>query len=104
MWTWTYEAHEFTHDDNNNNNQVIALFSLSLTRKRRTKKKKLILRGCFFFAYERDVSFWRFLARRSLSYTDTSLVCAEFNLRRYLHQRIVVERWSFCLDLVVRTL
>jgi len=57
MWTWTYEAHEFTHDDEGD--QVMALFSLSLTRKRRTKKKKLILRDCFFFfAYERDVSFW----------------------------------------------
>jgi len=56
MWTWTYEAHEFTHD----NDQVIALFSLSHP-KEKNKKKKLILRDCFFFfAYERDVSFWRF--------------------------------------------
>jgi len=56
MWTWTYEAHEFTHDDEGD--QVMALFSLSLTRKRRTKKETHFTRF-FFTAYERDVSFWR---------------------------------------------
>jgi len=101
MWTWTYEAHEFTHD--NNNNQVMALFSLSLSPEREEQKK----RNSFyegFFRLRTGRFFLAFLARRSLSQTETSLVYAEFNLRRYLHQRIVVERWSFCLDLVVRTL
>jgi len=81
MWTWTYEAHEFTHD--NNNNQVMALFSLSLSPEREEQKKETHFTRFFFtaYAYERDVSFWRFLARRSLSSTDTSLVRAEFNLR-----------------------
>jgi len=48
MWTWTYEALEFTHDDEGD--QVMALFSLSLSPdKEEQKKKKLILRVCFFF-------------------------------------------------------
>jgi len=57
MWTWTYEALEFTHDDEGD--QVMALFSLSLSPEREEHKKKPILRGCFFTAYERDVSFRR---------------------------------------------
>jgi len=57
MWTWTYEALEFTHDDEGD--QVIALFSLSLSHPKEMNKKKETHFTRFFFAYERDVSFWR---------------------------------------------
>jgi len=60
MWTWTYEALEFTHDDEGD--QVMALFSLSLSHpKEKIKRKRNSFYEFFFFtAYERDVCFWRF--------------------------------------------
>jgi len=36
MWTWTYEAHEFTHDDEGD--QVMALFSLSHPKEKNIKR------------------------------------------------------------------
>jgi len=57
MWTWTYEALEFTHDDEGD--QVIALFSLSHPKEKNKKKRNSYFTRLFFTAYERDVSFWR---------------------------------------------
>jgi len=45
MWTWTYEAHEFTHDDEGD--QVMALFSFSLSPEREEQKKKRNSFWCF---------------------------------------------------------
>jgi len=53
MWTWTFEAHEFTHD--NNNNRVIALFSLSHPKEKNIKRNPFY-EFFFFTACERDVS------------------------------------------------
>jgi len=36
MWTWTYEALEFTHDDEGD--QVMALFSLSHPKEKNKKR------------------------------------------------------------------
>jgi len=38
MWTWTYEAHEFTHDHDDEGDQVMALFSLSPEREEQKKR------------------------------------------------------------------
>jgi len=56
MWTWTYEAHEFTHDDEGD--QVMALFSLSHP-KEKNKKRNSFYEVFVFTVHERDVSFWR---------------------------------------------
>jgi len=48
MWTWTYEAHEFTHDDEGD--QVIALFSLSLSPEREEQKKRNSFYEVVFFS------------------------------------------------------
>jgi len=74
MWTWTYEAHEFMHDDEGD--QVMALLSLSHPKEKNKKKKETHF--TFFFRLR---FFLAFIARRSHSYTETSLVRAEFNLR-----------------------
>jgi len=59
MWTWSYEAHEFTHDHDDDGDQVMALFSLS-PPKEKNKKKETHFTRVFFTAHERDVPFWRF--------------------------------------------
>jgi len=65
MWTWTYEAHEFTHDDEGD--PVMALFSLSPEKE---EQKRNSFYEVFFFAYELDVSFWRFSASVTFVYGD----------------------------------
>jgi len=62
MWTWTYEAHEFTHDDEGD--QVIALFSLSHPKEKNIKRNPFYE---FFFYRLRTGRF--FLAVFSASVT-----------------------------------
>jgi len=70
MWTWTYEAHEFTHD--NNNNQVMALFSLSLSPEREEQKKETHFTRLFFFRL-RTGRFFLAVFSASVTFVDGDL-------------------------------